>query len=235
MSKPVETGSVEKTGVLLRGVTKRFRSGPETLTILNELDFSAEAGSCIAITGPSGSGKTTLLNIIGGLDHPDSGTVLLSDLLISGLDEEELARVRSERIGFVFQFHYLLKDFTAAENVMLPAYMKGVKRRAAITRAKDLLGQVGLSGRIHHFPHQLSGGERQRVALARALVNEPSVLLADEPTGNLDPDHAAEVSDLIFSVRDEFGTTMIIVSHDESTAARAEKHYILEGGALKQL
>ena len=225
MSEPV---------VEARSLVKRFSVGPETITVLSGLDLVVSAGESVAITGQSGTGKTTLLHIIGGLDKPDSGSISLGGTEISSLEEERLATFRGTYIGFVFQFHYLLKDFTAEENVVMPAYIQGMSRRKAAKRAKELLSQVGLYDRCNHYPHQLSGGERQRVALARALVNEPSVLLADEPTGNLDPDHSQEVEDLVFALPERLGNSLIVVSHDPEIAARADRHTIMAHGRLEQ-
>ena len=217
----------------VRRISKRFRSGPETITILDNLDLRVERGESVVVTGPSGSGKTTLLNILGGLDYADGGSVTLSNIDITDLDETERAEVRRKLVGFVFQFHYLLRDFTALENVMIPAYMDMKRKRPAIERAEELLNLVGLSGRLRHYPHQLSGGERQRVALARALVNDPALVLADEPTGNLDPGHSKEVEDLIFSMSEQLRKTLVVVSHDRDLTSRAGRHLVLDGGALR--
>ena len=216
-----------------RSLVKRFSVGPETITVLSGLDLQVFAGESVAITGQSGTGKTTLLHIIGALDKPDLGSISLGGAEIGSLEEERLATFRGAYIGFVFQFHYLLKDFTAEENVVMPAYLQGMGRRKAAKRAKELLSQVGLLNRSNHYPHQLSGGERQRVALARALVNEPSVLLADEPTGNLDPDHSQEVEDLVFALPELHGNSLIVVSHDSEIAARADRHLTLSHGRLE--
>ena len=213
-------------------LVKRFSVGPETITVLQELDFAIGPGESVSITGPSGSGKSTLLSLIGGLDSPDSGSVWISGTEISSFSEERRAAIRGGYVGFVFQFHYLLKDFSAEENVMLPAFIRGARRRDARLRARDLLDEVGLKNRRDHFPHQLSGGERQRVALARALVNDPAVLLADEPTGNLDPGHSLEVENLIFSLSERFGKSLIVVSHDGRIATRADRHLKLVDGKL---
>jgi lipoprotein-releasing system ATP-binding protein len=192
-------------------------------------------GSAIAVSGQSGSGKSTFLNIIGGLDRGDSGSVKIGGMEISGLSESALSAFRQRRIGFIFQFHYLLKDFTALENVMLPAYMRGGKKKDAVEKARLLLSDVRLDDRIQHYPSQLSGGERQRVAVARALVNDPDMILADEPTGNLDPSNSAMVADLLFAGAEKYGKTLIVVTHDDSVALRAPVRYILEDGALMPL
>ncbi len=218
----------------LIGVTKRYASGPEIITVLDRLDLTVSAGESVAVTGPSGSGKTTLLNIIGGLEAPDSGSTVVAGIDLASLDEDRRAELRGRHVGFVFQFHYLLRDFTAEENVMLPAYMQGISRRRAAERARRLLAKVGLDDRRGHYPHQLSGGERQRVALARALINDPSILLADEPTGNLDPEHSLEVEDLIFAMSEDLGKSLIVASHDLRIADRADRHLVLRNGELEQ-
>jgi lipoprotein-releasing system ATP-binding protein len=218
----VQTGAVVKT----------YQSGAETLHILKGIDFRAERGSSVAVSGQSGSGKSTLLNIIGGLDRADSGSIVVAGTEISGLSESGLSAYRRERVGFIFQFHYLLKDFTALENVMLPAYMAGMKKNDAIEKARLLLSDVKLDDRLHHFPSQLSGGERQRVAVARAMVNNPDLILADEPTGNLDPLNSAVVAELLYAEAEKWGKTLIVVTHDEKVAGRAMVQYVLESGVL---
>jgi lipoprotein-releasing system ATP-binding protein len=219
--------------VELQAVNKRYESGPETITILENLDLNVEMGESVVITGPSGCGKTTLLNIIGGLDYADSGYIRLSGIDLSDLDETQRSEVRRNQVGFVFQFHYLLRDFTAIENVMLPAYMGNLRKNKAIARGRELLEAVGLQDRMNHYPHELSGGERQRVALARALVNDPPLLLADEPTGNLDPAHSRGVQDLIFTMSETLHKTLVIVSHDNELTSRSTRHLVLEHGALQ--
>ncbi|MDR1950571.1 MAG: ABC transporter ATP-binding protein [Spirochaetaceae bacterium] len=228
---------MNKTGereVLVRaeGIVKTYLSGTETLYILRGVSFTVDRGTTVAVTGQSGSGKSTLLNILGGLDRCDSGQVRVGDAELSALSESGLTAYRSRRIGFIFQFHYLLKDFTALENVMLPAYMGGLAKREALDRARSLLADVRLEDRLHHFPSQLSGGERQRVAVARSMVNDPDVILADEPTGNLDPRNSETVTDLLYSGAEKRGKTLIVVTHDEKAAQRAMVRYTLEGGLL---
>jgi lipoprotein-releasing system ATP-binding protein len=186
----------------------------------------------VAITGESGSGKSTLLNILGGLDRCDSGSVNVGGIEICGLSESSLTGYRSRRVGFIFQFHYLLKDFTALENVMLPAYMAGMKKKEALEKARALLADVRMEDRLKHFPSQLSGGERQRVAVARSMVNNPDLVLADEPTGNLDPGNSAVVAELLYAGAEKRGKTLIVVTHDETVARRARVRYTLEGGVL---
>jgi lipoprotein-releasing system ATP-binding protein len=226
----------EKPALLVevRDLTKNYVSGNETLHILKGINFEAPAGSAIAVSGQSGSGKSTFLNILGGLDRCDSGSVKIGGTEINGLSESALSAFRQRRIGFIFQFHYLLKDFTALENVMLPAYMMGMKKKEAVRKARLLLSDVALDERAHHYPSQLSGGERQRVAVARALVNDPDMILADEPTGNLDPSNSAMVADLLFAGAEKYGKTLIVVTHDDSVALRAPVRHILEDGTLKE-
>ena len=218
--------------VRVRDLVKNYISGTETLHILRGISLEVERGSTVAVSGQSGSGKSTLLNIIGGLDRFDSGSVEVAGTDISGLSESGLSSYRQRRIGFIFQFHYLLKDFTALENVMLPAYMTGMRKKDAMEKAKLLLDDMKLNDRAGHFPSQLSGGERQRVAVARAMVNDPDIILADEPTGNLDPRNSAMVAELLFAGTEKWGKTLIVVTHDESVAGRAKVRYTLGNGLL---
>ena len=207
----------------LRGVSKTVMSGSAPLTILHSLDLVVPAGESLAITGPSGSGKSTLLGLIAGLDAPSTGRILIDGVDITELGEDRLARLRGEKIGFVFQFFHLIPSLTALENVLVPMEISG--RAGALDRAKALLDEVGLSGRGHHYPSQLSGGEQQRVALARALSNDPPILLADEPTGNLDSVNGRHIMDLLLQVNRTRATTLVLVTHDASLAA-------LNGGQL---
>jgi lipoprotein-releasing system ATP-binding protein len=216
----------------LRSVRKTFAAPGGDLTILEGLDLDVLASTKIAIVGESGCGKSTLLNIVGGLEAATSGSIRAGNFRVDSLDEEGLARYRSRYLGLVFQFHYLLKDFTALENVMLPALIAGMPRREAMERARELLADVKLERRMDHYPAQLSGGERQRAAVARALVNEPALVLADEPTGNLDPANAALVRDLLFSVVTKRQNALVLVTHDREMAALGDKRYALEGGRL---
>ena len=218
--------------VLTEGLVKNYKSANETLHILKGLNLNIPTGHSAAISGRSGSGKSTLLNILGGLDRCDEGKACVGGLDITSLSEKQLGSYRSKKVGFIFQFHYLLKDFTALENVMLPAFMTGMKKKAALERAMELLSDVNLSDRYKHYPSQLSGGERQRVAVARSIVNNPDLILADEPTGNLDPDNSSLVSDMLFSSAEKWGKTLLIVTHDEKLAARAYCRYSLENGLL---
>jgi len=211
---------------------KHYQSGTETLTILDGLYFTVPQGKSVAVRGQSGCGKSTLLNILGGLDTSDSGLVTVGGLTISGLAEKDLTEYRQKKVGFIFQFHYLLRDFTALENVMLPAYIAGMNKKKAMERARELLADLMLADRAGHFPSQLSGGERQRVAVARSMVNDPDLILADEPTGNLDPDNSAVVAELLYRGAEKWGKTLLVVTHDEKLAARAERCYTLAGGLL---
>ncbi len=215
------------------GLGKTFASAAEDLTILKDLELRVERGEALAIMGPSGSGKSTLLSILGGLDRPSQGSVRVAGIELAGLAEEALTDYRGATVGFVFQAHYLLKDFDALENVALPAYMAGMPRRRAFEKARSLLSDVGLADRLHHLPSQLSGGERQRAALARAMVNDPPLLLADEPTGNLDATNAASVRDLVFALSKKYGTTIVLVTHDPHFADAADRSLELTGGGLR--
>ena len=214
----------------LRGVSKTVASGAGSLTILHPLDLSIDAGRVVAITGPSGSGKSTLLGLLAGLDSPSAGRVVLDGVDITTLDEDSLARLRGTRIGFVFQFFHLLPSLTAFENVLVPMEIARVPKAAA--RARQLLGEVGLSERGHHYPSQLSGGEQQRVAIARALANNPPILLADEPTGNLDSGTGRSVIDLLLAVNRTRGTTLVLVTHDQELAAVADVVIALRDGRV---
>ncbi len=220
--------------VQLTGVSKSYQSGPTTLTVLHNISVAIEPGSVTAIRGVSGSGKSTLLNLMGGLDRPTAGTIISAGYRIDRLNEEQLTEYRSSVLGFVFQFHYLLKDFTALENVMLPAFMRGEPRAQALARATELLHEVGLAGRANHYPAELSGGERQRAAVARALINRPSLVLADEPTGNLDAANSENVERLLFELVRRHGSTLIIVTHEADLAAAADRHLVLDSSGLRQ-
>jgi putative ABC transport system ATP-binding protein len=216
--------------IKLRGVSKTVHSGGAPLTILHPIDLSVAQAECIAITGPSGSGKSTLLGLIAGLDAATSGSIVVAGREITGLGEDDLARLRGGTIGFVFQFFHLIPSLTALENVMVPLEIAG--RPGAASRASSLLEEVGLTSRGHHYPSQLSGGEQQRVALARALSNDPPILLADEPTGNLDSVNGQHVIDLLFDVRRARRVTLLLATHDVVLAARADRIVGLRGGRV---
>jgi putative ABC transport system ATP-binding protein len=212
----------------LRGVSKTVESGGRPLTILHPLDLSIRSGEFLAIVGPSGSGKSTLLGLLAGLDAPTSGNVVIDGVDITSLTEDRLARLRGEKIGFVFQFFHLVPSLTAFENILVPMELAG--RRGAEARARALLDEVGLSDRGHHYPSQLSGGEQQRVAIARALANDPPIVLADEPTGNLDSSTGRLILDLLLNVRRSRGSTLVLVTHDAGIAALADARLILRDG-----
>ena len=212
----------------LRGVSKTVMSGDRPLTILHPLDYRVARGSFVAIVGPSGSGKSTLLGLLAGLDAPSTGQVLIDGVDITALDEDALARLRGEKIGFVFQFFHLVPSLTAIENVMVPMEIAG--RRDAAVRARHLLDEVGLVERGHHYPSQLSGGEQQRIALARALANDPPLVLADEPTGNLDTATGRHILELLVGVQRSRGATLVLVTHDQELAALADERLVLRDG-----
>jgi len=214
--------------ITLRGVSKTVTSGDRPLTILHPLDLTVPNGQFLAIVGPSGSGKTTLLGLMAGLDAPTSGTIEIGGTEITALDEDRLAVLRGARIGFVFQFFHLVPSLTALENVLVP--MELVGRKGARERAAALLAEVGLAERAHHYPTQLSGGEQQRVAIARALANDPPLILADEPTGNLDGQNGRHILDLLLSVRSARKVTLVLVTHDAEIAALADAKLTLRDG-----
>jgi putative ABC transport system ATP-binding protein len=214
----------------LRGVSKTVPSGAGTLTILHPLDLTIDRGRVVAVTGPSGSGKSTLLGLIAGLDAPSEGQILLDGLDITALDEDSLARLRGVRVGIVFQFFHLLPSLTAFENVLVPMEIAGARKPHK--RARALLAEVGLQEREHHYPSQLSGGEQQRVAIARALANDPPILLADEPTGNLDSTTGRQIIDLLLSVNRDRGTTLVLVTHDPDLARVADLTVALRDGRV---
>ena len=211
-----------------KGITKSFGS----LQVLKGIDLHIDKGEVVSIVGPSGAGKTTLLQIIGTLDRPDSGSVCVDSIDTTTLSQKQLSDFRNRHIGFVFQFHQLLPEFTAIENIMIPAYIAGTPNKAARQRAEELLGFMGLSDRATHQPSELSGGEKQRVAVARALVNNPAVILADEPSGSLDSKNKAELHQLFFDLRDRFGQTFVIVTHDEQLARLTDRTIQMRDGLL---
>ena len=217
-----------------RGIHKSYRyaDGSAELRVLHGIDLRVEPGEVVAVIGASGAGKSTLLHILGALDRPTSGEVLLGGKSLAGLDNEEIATVRNRHLGFVFQFHHLLREFTALENAMMPCLIGGFSLAEARERATELLNAVGLSRRLEHKPWQLSGGEQQRVAVARALANRPLVLLADEPSGNLDHHTSERLHDTLFELREAHGLSMILVTHNLELAERAERILRLEDGVL---
>lgn len=219
----------------LTNVSKTFKSAVDSIRILHDLNLTIEQPAKIAVVGESGCGKSTFLNIVGGLENADSGSIVAGGYELHRLNESGLTEYRRFYLGFIFQFHYLLKDFTALENVMLPALIAGMPKKTVKEKALALLRDVKLENRQSHFPSQLSGGERQRAAVARSLINDPSLILADEPTGNLDPENARGVQELLFSIADKHRKTLIIVTHDQSIAANTDLCYRLEKGCLNRL
>ena len=214
----------------LENITRSFGS----LQVLKGVSLKVEKGEIVSITGPSGAGKTTLLQIMGSLDKPDGGRVLYNGQDITRMDEKELSAFRNKHIGFVFQFHQLLPEFTALENITIPMLIAGNSRKQATIRASELLDMLGLADRADHKPSELSGGEKQRIAVARALANQPDVILADEPSGSLDTKNKEELHKLFFNLRDQLGQTFVIVTHDESLAAMTDRTiHLLDGSILK--
>ena len=212
----------------IKGVTKSFGS----LQVLKGIDLRIEKGEIVSIVGPSGAGKTTLLQILGTLDKPDSGSVVVDGIETSTLSTNKLSEFRNTHLGFVFQFHQLLPEFTAIENILIPAYIAGMKPKETRSRAEELLAFMGLSDRATHKPNELSGGEKQRVAVARALMNNPAVILADEPSGSLDSKNKEELHKLFFELRDKFGQTFVIVTHDETLATLTDRTIHLKDGRI---
>ena len=210
-------------------ITKSFGE----LQVLKGIDLEVPSGKLYSIVGPSGAGKTTLLQIIGSLSQPDAGKVTINNQNISVMKERQLADFRNRQIGFVFQFHYLLPEFSALENVCIPAFIAKVSRKEAEEKAKEYLDFLGLSHRLNHKPNELSGGERQRVAVARALINNPSVILADEPSGNLDTKNREDLHELFFTLRDKFKQTLVIVTHDESFASQSDAIIRMKDGLIE--
>ena len=230
-------GNADAGSVVLsaQGVTRAFHEGSSTLEGLRGLDLQVRSGERLGIIGASGSGKTTLLQILGGLDRPDSGRVSIDGRDLHALSETERGQLRNRTIGFVYQFHHLLAEFSAQENVAMPLLVRRMDAASAAQRAAALLGRVGLSERLNHRPHQLSGGERQRAAVARALVTQPRLVLADEPTGNLDGRNAEQVFALMLELNRELGTSLVVVTHDVRLAARMDRVLELDQGQLRPI
>ena len=216
--------------IKLEGITKSFGS----LQVLKGIDLEINKGEIVSIVGPSGAGKTTLLQIMGTLDEPDAGTVAIDGTVVSRMKEKELSAFRNKNIGFVFQFHQLLPEFTALENVMIPAFIAGVSLKEANDRAMKILDFMGLADRASHKPNELSGGEKQRVAVARALINDPAVILADEPSGSLDTQNKEDLHRLFFDLRDRLGQTFVIVTHDEGLAKITDRTVHMVDGMIKK-
>ena len=213
----------------IQGITKSFGS----LQVLKGIDLHINKGEVVSIVGPSGAGKTTLLQIIGTLDRPDSGSVCVDAIDTTTLSQKALSDFRNRHLGFVFQFHQLLPEFTALENIMIPAFIAGTSRQSAKTRATELLSFLGLADRAHHKPAELSGGEKQRIAVARALMNNPAVILADEPSGSLDTQNKQELHQLFFDLRNQYGQTFVIVTHDEQLATITDRTIHMRDGLLE--
>ena len=213
----------------IKNITKSFGS----LQVLKGIDLHIDRSEVVSIVGPSGAGKTTLLQIIGTLDRPDSGTVCVDGIDVTSLSQKKLSDFRNQHLGFVFQFHQLLPEFTALENIMIPTYIAGTSQKQAKQRAKELLDFMGLADRATHKPNELSGGEKQRVAVARALVNNPAVILADEPSGSLDTKNKEELHQLFFDLRDKFGQTFVIVTHDEALSSITDRNIHLRDGLIE--
>ncbi len=214
---------------------KHIRKSFGSLEVLKDIDLTIQKGEIVSIVGPSGAGKTTLLQIIGTLDRPDTGSVIIDGIDTTTLSQKKLSDFRNRHIGFVFQFHQLLPEFTAIENIMIPAYIAGVNTKEARRRAEELLQFMGLSDRAKHKPNELSGGEKQRVAVARALINNPDVILADEPSGSLDSKNKEELHQLFFDLRDKYGQTFVIVTHDEGLASITDRTIHMRDGILEHL
>lgn len=216
--------------IKLRNITKSFGA----LQVLKGIDIDIEKGEIVSIVGPSGAGKTTLLQIMGTLDKADTGSIEIDGVDVGRLSQSKLSRFRNQEIGFVFQFHQLLPEFTALENVMIPGFIGGMGRKEARARAEELLAFMGLSERAGHKPNELSGGEKQRVAVARALMNEPAVVMADEPSGSLDSQNKAELHQLFFDLRERFGQTFVIVTHDEELARLTDRTIHMRDGRVEE-
>lgn len=219
--------------IQIKDLTREFKSGSKILTVVNNINFEIEEGTSCAIVGPSGSGKTTLLGLSAGLDRPTSGEVVLKGNSLSPLSEDERATVRNKHVGFVFQTFQLVPTLTALENVMVPLELRGEATKEVRKKANELLTEVGLGDRVHHYPTQLSGGEQQRVAIARAFINEPDILFADEPTGNLDTETGAHIESLIFDLNSKEQTTLVLVTHDLELAEKCDRIIRIKNGKVE--
>jgi lipoprotein-releasing system ATP-binding protein len=213
-----------------KNINYRYEDGELSSQIINNLNLEIRSGEMIAILGQSGCGKSTLLNLLGGIDKPSSGQIIINNTDLNGLSETKITQLRSHNLGFVYQFHHLLKDFNALKNVMMPLLIQGVNKHKSKDRAKKMLTKIGLEHRLNHLPSELSGGEKQRVAIARALITQPKCLLADEPTGNLDSKNANEVLNLMIELNQSHDSALIIVTHDEKIAQKMQRILILENG-----
>lgn len=231
----IETPTPQRRMVLqATGLNKAYQEGEQTISVLRDVNLEVHEGEMVAIVGASGSGKSTLLHALGLLDQPDSGTIFVDGAPTAGLSEAQRSKIRNTSLGFVYQFHHLLPEFSALDNVAMPLIVRRKKRAAAREQARIMLERVGLAQRMHHFPGQLSGGERQRVALARALVTRPACVLADEPTGNLDRHTASSMFELLVRVNQESGTAFVIVTHDPALAALADRQFAMDAGHLQE-
>lgn len=216
--------------IKVNNITKSF----DTLEVLKGINLEVKKGEIVSIVGPSGAGKTTLLQIIGTLSAPDNGELIIDDTNISSLNQKQLSKFRNNKIGFVFQFHHLLPEFTAIENICMPAYIKGANKKDTIERAKELLDFLNIANRAEHKPAEMSGGEQQRVAVARALINNPAIILADEPSGNLDTKNKKDLHKLFFSLREKYNQTFIIITHNNELAEMSDRIIKLEDGRVKE-
>jgi len=231
----VDESAEEALVINAKSISKIYDEAENAVLIFNDLDFQLKTGESVSVLGSSGSGKTTLLNIIGGLDKASSGNVQLCGTDLSDCSDKKLTMLRNQNLGFVYQFHHLLAEFTAVENVAMPLYIAGIKRREADSKALALLDKVGMSHRAKHKPSELSGGERQRVAIARALVNEPKCVLMDEPTGNLDEATAKKIQEIMLRLQSQLGTSFVVVTHDTQLAHKMDRVMLMEEGVFREV